>query len=71
LPSSPARQNLKFESRQPRVGRDEALRLFPASQVFLSRKRDHQRAEAILIASYGFERSVKAIYVRVTPTLKR
>ena len=33
--------------------RQRALQLFPSAHVLLARKRDHQRAEAALIALYG------------------
>lgn len=36
--------------------RQLALRLFPAAAGDLKRKGDHQRAEALLIANYGWER---------------
>jgi crossover junction endodeoxyribonuclease RuvC len=34
-------------------GRQRALQLFPSAHALLARKRDHQRAEAALIALYG------------------
>jgi hypothetical protein len=39
--------------------RQKALQLFPDAHAALARKRDHARAEAILIALYGIERQVR------------
>jgi hypothetical protein len=38
--------------------RQLALRLFPHAASDLQRKMDHQRAEAILIAAFGYERMI-------------
>jgi crossover junction endodeoxyribonuclease RuvC len=38
------------------AGRQRALQLFPAAHEFLSRKKDHGRAESALIAVYGLHR---------------
>jgi hypothetical protein len=39
------------------AARQRALPLFPAAHTLLARKRDHGRAEAALLALYGFHNS--------------
>lgn len=36
---------------------DKAIELYPEAERFLTRKKDHNRAEAILIARYGMDRN--------------
>jgi len=39
------------------TARERALELFPSAHVALARKKDHGRAEAMLIALYGLRTS--------------
>lgn len=41
------------------LARTRAIELFPEASTHLSRKKDHGRAEALLIARYGYEKENK------------
>jgi crossover junction endodeoxyribonuclease RuvC len=44
---------LRLRGKDKKGSRQKALELFPHAQHLLARKKDHQRAEAMLIALYG------------------
>jgi crossover junction endodeoxyribonuclease RuvC len=46
---------LRLSGKDKEAARQRALELFPAAHALLARKRDHGRAEAILIAMYGLQ----------------
>lgn len=45
------------EEKDKDASRTLALKLYPEAERFLTRKKDHNRAEAILITRYGMDRS--------------
>lgn len=45
------------EEKDKDASRTLALKLYPEAERFLSRKKDHNRAESILIARYGMDRN--------------
>jgi Holliday junction resolvasome RuvABC endonuclease subunit len=44
---------LRLKGKDKELSRQRALELFPRAQHLLARRKDHQRAEAILLAYYG------------------
>jgi hypothetical protein len=43
---------MRVPGKDKEVGRHAALKMFPDAEVFLSRKKDHNRAESLLLADY-------------------
>jgi crossover junction endodeoxyribonuclease RuvC len=46
----------KLPGKDKEAARQKAIQLFPSTHAALARKRDHQKAEATLLALYGVER---------------
>jgi hypothetical protein len=47
------KQVLRLKGKDKELSRQRALELFPRAQHLLARRKDHQRAEAMLLAYYG------------------
>jgi Holliday junction resolvasome RuvABC endonuclease subunit len=47
------KRTLRLKGKDKELSRQRALELFPLAQHLLARRKDHQRAEAMLLAYYG------------------
>jgi crossover junction endodeoxyribonuclease RuvC len=47
------KRTLRLKGKDKELSRQRALELFPRAQHLLTRRKDHQRAEAMLLAYYG------------------
>ena len=57
IESSTWKRALRLPGKDKEAARQRALELFPAAHALLARKRDHNRAEAALIALHGLRNS--------------
>ncbi len=57
---------LRLPGKDKEAARQRALELFPAAHALIARKRDHGRAEAILIAMYGSQKNTQFLTTEET-----